>query len=143
MAVTVSFFNNFIEDVGRNRINIATDTFKVALVNGYSFDATDADYASVSNTLITENGYTAPGQNLINITWAFGSGVTKFDADNISWVADGGSITATGAIIYSDTSSSPTADRLVCYIDFGETVEAEDDVSFKIIFNNSGILTIG
>ena len=143
MAVTVSFFNNFVEDLGRNRINLATHTFKVALVNGYTFDATDADYASVSNKLTTANGYTAPGQNLLNVTWSFSGGLTKFDADNATWVATGGSIVATGAVIYDDSSTSPTADRLVCYIDFGETVTAADDVSFKVVFNNSGILTIG
>lgn len=143
MAVTVSFYNNFVEDVGRGRINMASDTFKIALVNSYTFDATDADYAALSGQLSTSHGYTSPGATLASVTWAFGSGVTKWDAADVTWSASGGSIgPATGAVIYSDTSSSPTNDRLVLYIDFGASQTAGDGTDFKITFNASGIFTI-
>lgn len=144
MAVTVSFYNNFIEDVGRARINLGSDVFKIMLVNGYTYNATHAAKASITGELSTANGYTAAGATLSNVTWAYGSSVTKFDADDVTWSASGGSIgPATGAVIYSDTSTTPTADRLVCYIDFGTSETAGAGTDFKITFNASGIFTIG
>lgn len=143
MAVTVSFYNNFIEDVGRGRINLASDTFKIALVNTYSFDADDADYSDLTDLLSTGSGYTAPGQALTGVSWAFATSLTKWDADDVTWSASGGSIgPATGAVIYSDTSTVPTADRLVMYIDFGGSETAGDGTDFKITFNASGVFTI-
>lgn len=143
MPVTVTPYNNFVEDVARGRINLISDTFKVILVNsGYTFSGAHADLAAVTaSQLSTANGYTAGGATLANKTVSYASGVTKWDADDVTWTASGGSIgPATGAIIYDDTSTSPTADRLVCYIDFGGAQTAGNGTDMKIFFNAAGIL---
>lgn len=144
MAVSVNFYNNFIEDIGLQRMNLATDTFKIMLVNGYVFNAAHASKASILNELGTGNGYTAGGATLTQ-SWLFNSGLTRFDADDVSWLVDvGGTIgPCTGAIIYNDTVTSPTDDRLVCYIDFGTTETAGASTEFKIVFDTNGIFTIG
>ena len=144
MAVSVNFYNSFIEDIGLQRMNLSTDTFKVILVNGYVFNATHASKASISSELGTGNGYTSGGETL-DQTWSFSSGLTKFDANDVSWLVDvGGTIgPCTGAIIYNDTSTDPTDDRLVCYIDFGATETAGASTEFKIVFDTNGIFTIG
>lgn len=142
MAVTVSFFNKFMENVGKGDINLATDTFQIILVNSYTFDGTDEDLADIGAVeLGTANGYTAGGVALSGLSFLYGSGVTKFDAADASFTASGGNIgPTTGAIIYDTTA---TDDKLVCYIDFDGSETANDGTEFKITFNASGIFTVG
>lgn len=143
MAVTVNFYNNFIEDLGLQRMNLSSDTFKAMLVNGYVFNAAHTSKSQITGELSTANGYTAGGLALLT-SWVFSSGVTKFDADDASWTAAGGAIgPATGIVIYDDTVTSPTADRLLCYVDFGLPETAGDGTQFRIIFDANGIFTIG
>ena len=106
-------------------IDFANDTFKIILMaTGFTFDIdTHHGYADVSaSELGTGNGYTAGGNTLAGVA------VTEDDTDdrtevtwnNTTWTASGGSIGPTpGAIIYDDTVTSPTADPIVGYIDFG------------------------
>lgn len=106
-------------------IDFANDTFKIILMQtGFTFDKdTHHGYADVSaNELATGNGYTAGGATLSGVA------VTEDDTDdrteitwnNATWTASGGSIgPSPGAIIYDDTVTTPTADPVVGYIDFG------------------------
>jgi len=80
-------------------------------------------YANISAyELATGNGYTQNTKTLAGVT------VTEDDTDdrceitwdNVQWTASGGSIGPTpGAIIFDDTVTTPTADPVVGYIDFG------------------------
>lgn len=104
-----------------------TDTFKVMLMqSGFSFTPTYNVYADVSaNELPTASGYTATGQTLTGIS------ITEDDTlhraviswNNPSWLATGGNLVASGAIIYDDTVAS---DPLVFYIDFGGNITTYD-----------------
>lgn len=106
-------------------VDFSADTFKAILMqSGFTFDKdTHHGYADVSaSELATGNGYIAGGATLAGVT------VTENDTDdrcditwnNVSWVASGGSIgPAAGMIIYDDTVTTPTADPVICYIDFG------------------------
>lgn len=106
-------------------IDFANDTFKIILMQtGFTFDKdTHHGYADVSaSELATGNGYTAGGATLSGVA------VTEDDTDdrteitwnNATWTASGGSIgPSPGAIIYDDTVTTPTADPVVGYIDFG------------------------
>lgn len=106
-------------------VDFSADTFKIILMqSGFTFDKDSHHaYADVSaSELSTGNGYTAGGATLTGVT------VTEDDTENAatitwnnpSWTASGGSIgPSPGAIIYDDTVSSPTADPVVGYIDFG------------------------
>lgn len=140
MAVTVSFFNKFIEHVGGNDVNLKTDTFKIMLVDNYTFDGTDDELTDIGAVEIPEAyGYTTGGATLSNVTFAYAAGYTKFDADDLSWEASGGTIgVASGAIIYDSTAD----DLLVCYVDFGQDESAGDGTDFKITFNANGIFRI-
>jgi hypothetical protein len=62
----------------------------------------------------------------------------KFDADDASWSASGGSITASYAILYNDTD---TDDPPVAFIDFGTSESAGTGTNFLIVWNASGIFT--
>ena len=106
-------------------IDFANDSFKIILMqSGFVFNKdTHHGYADVSGSeLATGNGYTANSKTLSGVL------VTEDDTDdrceitwsNVTWTASGGSIGPTpGAIIFDDTVSSPTADPIIGYIDFG------------------------
>lgn len=141
MAVTTSIYNKFIEHVGKGDVNLGSDTFKIILVYGYSFNSADDILDDIGSVEIADgNGYTAGGGELTNVTFAYNSSYTKLDADDFSWEASGGTIgNATGAIIYDDTNTDKV---LMCYVDFGQTESAGDGTEFKITFNANGIFRI-
>jgi len=101
------------------------DVFKIILMKtGFVFNKdTHHGYADVSSDeLATANGYTAGGETLGGVA------VTEDDTDdrceitwsNVTWTAGAGAIGPTpGAIIYDDTVTTPTADPIIGYIDFG------------------------
>jgi len=106
-------------------IDFANDSFKIILMDtGFVFNKdTHHAYANISAyELATGNGYTQNTKTLAGVT------VTEDDTDdrceitwdNVQWTASGGSIGPTpGAIIFDDTVTTPTADPVVGYIDFG------------------------
>lgn len=106
-------------------IDFSADTFKIILMqSGFVFNKdTHEGYANVSGSeLGTANGYTVGGATLTGVA------VTEDDTDdrceitwsNVSWTASGGPIgPSPGAIIYDDTVTTPTADPIIGYIDFG------------------------
>lgn len=142
MAITVTGYNKFWEHVGKNDINLDTDTFKIILVDDYDFEAehdTLTDIGSVE--LDTGAGYTAGGQTITNTEWGYNVGldVTRFDGDDITWEVSGADLgPTTGAIILDSTAGN----LLVCYIDFGGEETAGDDTDFKITFSTDGIFSI-
>jgi len=142
--VAISFYNQFMEFVGDNGIDLDNDSFRVELaLDPHVFTAADQARASISaNTKATANNYTNPGNLLVNVTWVESAGTITFDADDNTWGASGGSITASNAVIYSDTSTAPFVDLLMCNIDFAGIQSAGDGTDFKITFNASGIFTI-
>lgn len=141
MVSTVTAYDNFFEDLGKGLINMSTDTFKVILVtSSYTFNSSHNELADITGELTSGNGYTTGGATIANPTWAFASGVTKYDGDNVSWSASGGAIgPVTGAIIYDDTS---TGDKLMCYMDFGGEQTAGDSTDFKVTFDDDGIFSV-
>lgn len=145
MAVTLSFYNKFMEFVGDGGIDLDDDTFKVELYNGsHAFAGANENRAAISaNALGTAFGYTSPGKDLVSVTWVSATAVQTWDAGDNTWTAGGGSIgPAEHAVIYSDTSTVPTADLLMCNIAFGQAETAGDGTDFKITFDGSGLFTI-
>ena len=59
-----------------------------------------------------------------------------FDANDATWTASGGTITASYARLYNSTDGTPLA-----FIDFGGSESAGDATDFKLIWNTSGIFT--
>ena len=129
-------------------IIIDTDTFDVILMNStHTFTQANTNKSDISaNEIPTDNGYTQGAKTLGSVTWAESSGTATFDAADTVWAASGGSIPSSGnctdAVIYSETSTSPTADLLMCSIDFGQAESAGSGTNFQITDNASGIFTI-
>ena len=119
-------------ELANGRIDFSSDTFKIILMDtGFTFDKdTHHGYADVSaSELATGNGYTQNNTTLAGVT------ITEDDTNDygkvawndVTWTASGGSIGPTpGAIIFDDTASSPQADTIIGYIDFGEELTQID-----------------
>jgi len=123
MASTLA--NKIRYALATKQIDFANDSFKIILMGtGFTFNKdTHHGYADVSaSELSTGNGYTQNTKTLAGVTVTENdtTDLTEITWDNVVWTASGGSIGPTpGAIIFDDTPTTPQADPLVGYIDFG------------------------
>lgn len=139
MAVTISLYNHTAKLFAEGS-NIPGDTYKVMLCTAATFTASDTTLAGVTKTETTgANGYTTGGQALANVAvTTVTTNDAKFDADDLTWTASGGSITASYAIIYNNTDANSPP---IAFIDFGQSESAGAGTDFKIVWNASGIFT--
>lgn len=139
MAVTISLYNHTAK-LFADGSNAAGDTYKVALYTAATFDATNTTLAGVTKTEVAGSyGYTTGGQALTGVAvTTVTTNDAKFDANDLTWSASGGAITASYAILYNDTD---TNDPPIAFIDFGGSESAGDGTSFLIVWNASGIFT--
>jgi len=132
------------EFIGDGTIDLDTHVFKIALFLSTSNanTLTNSLLADLTNQVANAFGYTTGGKTLQNVTWTRSGGTTTFDADNIDWLASGGSITARFAVIYDDTA---TGDPLiaVCLLDTTPAdFTALDGQRLVINFNPSGVFNV-
>jgi len=139
MAVTISLYNHTAKLFAEGS-NAAADTYKIKLYSAATFDAADATLAGITGTeATTGTGYTAGGQALANVAvTTVTTNDAKFDADDVTWTASGGAISAAYGVIYNDTD---TDDPPLAFIDFDGTQEAGDTTEFKVVWNANGIFT--
>jgi len=139
MAVTISVYNHTAAKFADGSF-AATDTYKVKLLTAATFDATHTTLAATGGTEVAgANGYTTTGQALTNVAVStVTTNDAKFDADDVTWTASGGSIAASYGILFNDTDAN---DPPLAFIDFGGSQTAGDGTQFKIVWNASGIFT--
>jgi len=139
VAVTISLYNHTAKLFADGSF-AASDTYKVKLLTAATFDATHTTLAGTGGTEVANaNGYTTGGVALTGVAvTTVTTNDAKFDANDASWTASGGSITASYAILYNDTD---TNDPPLAFIDFGASESAGDGTDFKVVWNASGIFT--
>jgi hypothetical protein len=139
VAVTISLYNHTAARFADGS-NAVGDTYKVMLCTAATFNAADTTLAGVTKTEVANgNGYTTGGATLSGVAvTTVTTNDAKFDANDVTWSASGGAITASYAILYNDTDAN---DPPVAFIDFGGSESAGDGTDFKIIWNASGIFT--
>ena len=139
MPVSVSVYNHTAKRFADGS-NAVGDTYKLLLATAATFSAANTTLAGITYTEVASgNGYTTGGLTLTNV--AVNTVTTNdaaFDADDASWTASGGAITASYGILYVD---SDTNDPPLALIDFGGSQSAGDGTQFKVIWNASGIFT--
>ncbi len=139
MAPTISLYNHTRARFASGA-NAVGDTYKVKLLTAATFNATHATLTATGGTEVANgNGYTTGGATLANAAvTTVNTNEAKFDADDVTWAASGGAITASFAILYNDTDAD---DPPVAFIDFDGAETAGTGTDFKIIWNANGIVT--
>ena len=147
MAVSINFYEKFIEFMGDDTFDMDTDVWDIILMNStHVFTDTNTIKTDIgANEIPGLNGYVQGAETLASVTWVEAAGVTTFDAADSVWAASGGPIPSSGdctdAVIYSETSTQ-NIDALMCSIDFGQAESAGDGTNFQITYDGSGIFTI-
>lgn len=139
MALTINLYDHTTRLFADGSF-IPDDTYKIMLCTAATFNATNTTLAGITKTEVADgNGYTTGGQTLtgVAVTTVATNGA-KFDADDVSWTATGGPITASFAILYNDTD---TNDPPLALIDFDGVESAVATTDFLVVWNTSGIFT--
>ena len=139
MAVTISLYNHTARRFADGS-NVAGDTYRLMLCTAATFNAADATLAAISKTEVANaNGYTTNGPALTGVAiTTVTTNDARFDADDVTLAATGGSIAAEFGILYNDTDAD---DPPVAFIDFDGAKTAGAGTDFKIVWNANGIVT--
>jgi len=124
---------------GENRPD---SVYTINLYSAFTFnaDAETKTQAEVGCTQIASGfGYLQDQKNLIGVAVNQSGSGALFDADDVSWTANGGNIVATHALLYNDSAIN---DPPVLAVDFGGSAAAPDGAPFQIVWNVAGIITV-
>jgi len=136
---TFNLFDSVVKALGDKKINLGTDSLKVALCAAAS--APDADLDSVLAD-VTEISYTNLSSRVLTTTsFLEAAGVAKLILADLVLTAAGGAVAAFRyVLVYSDTS---TNDDLIGFLDYGENLTLFDGDSLTLDFHvTNGALTI-
>jgi hypothetical protein len=142
MAVTAKLYGAFFTALADKKIDLNSDTIKVALAtSSYTPDQDTHDFFNDITNEVTGTGYTAGGATLGTPTFTYtgASNVFKFDGDDVSWSSS--TITARYAIVYDSTPGTSATNPLICYVDFGADVSTTAG-TFTITWDAAGIFTV-
>jgi hypothetical protein len=138
---TYNKFNQFVEYMAEQVVNLGSDTLKVALTN---------TQPAVTNTILANitqiangNGYTTGGTAATQSSSAQSSGTYKLVVGDVVFTAASGDIGPFRyAVLYDDTPSSP-ADPLIAWWDYGAPITVVDGETFTVDFNaTDGVLQL-
>lgn len=137
MTVTAHWFGKGVLNIWKKKMDLSSDTLKVALFSSAIDPETNRDvyekYADISANEITGTGYTAGGVTLTNVAVTLDSTnhLVKLIADNPAWETS--TITARYAVIYD---ASTTDNLLIAFSDFGED-KSTSNIEFKLDYGTS------
>lgn len=142
------FYDSAREFIADGTVDLDNDTFKVALFLSTSNAATVSTNTVISdltNEHANANGYTTGGVSVTAVIsaanrWLRSGSSVKFDVDDASWTASGGSITARFAVLYDSTTSKLVA---YCLLDNAPAdVTATNGNPFVVTISASGVFTL-
>ena len=141
MAIVVLPYNHTLQRFwsGESRPDAI---YKINLYSAFTFNAaaTTKAQAEVGCTQIaTAFGYVQDAKTLTGVVVTQSGNDCYFDADDVSWTASAGNISATHALLFNDSGLN---DPPVLSIDFDGTAAAPDGAPFQIIWNAAGIITV-
>lgn len=88
--------------------------------------------ANGTTQLANANGYTTGGKALSNVRYSYASGTATVKADDVSWRATGGSLSA-------DTAYLRFGSTDLVKIDFGATLSAPANTSLIVQWHTDGL----
>jgi hypothetical protein len=138
MPLTNLVFENASEDFVKG-VHQPGHTYKLALTNTEPNIATVDSFDDITE-ISAGNGYTAGGYTLANVAITRTGAVTKFDADDITIAASGGSIGPfQWGVLYNDTA---TGNNAICKISFESATTVVDGDSPVLRFNVDGVVSV-
>lgn len=140
---TVLTFQEFVDQIGEEGHNFASDTLKLGIVDNVitpligDGTPTWGDYSA--NEVSAAGGYVVGGIALTTLTWTHAANVNTLDADNIVISQNGAGFTnAYWGILYNDTNIT---DMAIAFLEFNGPV-SEQAGDININWGASGILTL-
>lgn len=140
MAITVSIYDSYHENLLKGNIAWLVDTIKASLHIGETFVATESNFTQIVAE-ITDGDYVAGGKTLTTLTVAAASNILTVDSvDDIDY---GSAVTIAAAqIVVRKDTGVPANDILFFHIDLGGTKSSTAGV-FKYTFHANGINRLG
>ena len=127
MTIYQGLTTKFKVDILNGRQNIASDTLKMALYDGYANLGQNTDGYTNTNE-ITGTGYTAGGKTLANVTInSTSNGIVYVSFNNVVW--DPAQFVARGALIYNTTRANAS----VATLDFGSDKTQAGNGTFSVV----------
>ncbi len=126
MTIYQGLTTSFKVDILSSRQNIASDTLKMALYDGYAeLDENTAIYTTTNE--ISGAGYVAGGQSLSNVTIkSTSNGIVYVSFSDVVW--NPAQFTARGALIYNYSKSNAS----VATLDFGSDKTQSGNGTFTV-----------
>lgn len=142
-------FNQFVEDLGKKKIDLSADSLKFFLTNTAPnaadtlVDTTTATVTLKATSNAAEiaagNGYSKGGPALAGQAYAQSSGTGKLTANALTVTAAGGPVGPFRyAVLYDDTSGTTSTRTAIGWYDYGSAITLADGESFKIAKDTSG-----
>ena len=139
--VAATKFQAFVENVAEKEHNLGADTLKIMLVNSPAPVATNSVKADLTE-IGAGNGYTAGGTAITITASSQTSGTYSLVGNDVVFTAAGGTIGPFRyAVMYNDTPTTPHADPLIQFWDYGSSVTLNDTETFTVDFGTN-ILTL-
>lgn len=110
-------FESFLRDLGEEKHDLSSDTFKARLINTAVDTAWDTWSDCSAYEISNGNGYTTGGVTLTVVSWTVTDGAVRWMVTSPTWTSSGtGMASYRSLIILNDTAPS---DELVLFIDYG------------------------
>jgi hypothetical protein len=140
-------YNLAKKKIGNATLSLASTAFRLQLHTSASNanTATLGTIASVDNQVTEANGYSSSGKALTSEVWTVGAsaGQYKFDADDVFWSANGGSIANIKFAVIWISGASAGARHLLCRSQLSTSqFSVSTGNRLTIAMNASGILTL-
>lgn len=132
-----AMYNIAKQKFGDGTLDWDTQTFKVALLIGHTFNEENSDFSvDIQPDEISGTGYTVGGATMVTSAptidtendWAV------YDAIDVTWSTS--TLSATAAVIYEVSTDYP-----ICYIDFGVT-KTSTASNFTISWSTDGVFKL-
>jgi hypothetical protein len=142
---TFTKFNKFAENLGKKCFDFSSDTLKFALTNSAPTAASDSGFlpGSLHPPPAAANGYTTGGHAATIASWADSAGTTTLatTTDIVITATAGGIGPFQYVLLYDDTTTSPVADPLIGFWNYGSSITLASGETFTIDVTAS-LLTI-
>ncbi len=137
---TLTFFQDFAEQLAKKQHDLNADTIKLYLSNTAPNVATHTQKSDIAEITVTnEANHGAGGADITNTVSETG-GTATVAAVDVTFLASGGSVGPFRYLIaYNDTHAS---DLLIGYLDYGSAVTLDDGESLDVSFSTSSLMTV-